>query len=98
MVRLCCWMHRLWRRAHPAAFATAADDFGAWTFPTPDNLTSTTLVATVYWLGSEAACDNTDTSDDVCWTVAAAGIGDAGPFEGASLGTPLGVVGCQGSV
>ncbi len=75
-----------------AAFATAADDFGAWTFPTPQNLSGTTFIATVYWLGSETACDDTDTADDVCWTVAGAGIGDAGPFESASLGTSQGKV------
>jgi hypothetical protein len=74
-----------------AAFATGADDTGTWTFTVPDNISGTTFVATVHWVGNNASCANA-VGDDVCWTVAASGIANDAAWHGATLGTSQGVV------
>ncbi len=68
-------------------FSDGADDFGAWTFQLPDNLTGTTFVANYFW--STATCTS-DTNDDACFTVAAAGVSNDEAWNTATLGTAVG--------
>ena len=75
-----------------ATFATAADDFGAWSFVIPTNITGTTFMARLYWTGDHADCDNGASGADVCWTVASSGIANDAAWETATLGTSQGVV------
>ncbi len=76
-----------------AAFLSAADDFGAWSFIVPNNIEGSTFAARVFWHGSHDDCDNgSDTSTDVCWTLASAGIANTGAWESATLPTHVGVV------
>ncbi len=72
-----------------AAFATDADDNGAWTFPTPENITGSTFTWRVHWINNAAGCAGA-AGDDVCWVVDALGAGNDGALHGASFNTSQG--------
>lgn len=69
-----------------ATFDPNTDNFGAWTFPTPENISGLTFTAEILWTSDNAACNNVDTTDDVCWTVSAIGISNSDPWDTATLG------------
>lgn len=68
-------------------FDSSTDEFGAWTFNLPENLTGSTFAATYFW--STATCTSS-TNDDVCFTIAAAGVSNNEAWDAATLGTAAG--------
>ena len=74
-----------------ATFISGADNFGSWSFNAPPNITGSTFVARVFWTSDNGACNNFDTNDDVCWTVASEGVANNEDWDGASVGTSEGI-------
>lgn len=71
-----------------ATFADGADDEGTWSFIAPPNLAGTTLVANYYWYTGTCTASN----DDVCFTVAGAGVANDEAWVTATLGTAVGAM------
>jgi hypothetical protein len=72
-----------------AAFegTTDSDEDGAWTFPVPKNIASTTFVASYYWTTPTCTASS---NDDVCFAVQSAGVANDGLFNTLTFGTAEG--------
>jgi hypothetical protein len=74
-----------------AAFDTATDEAGSFTFGLPANLTGTTASIAFAWASNNAACDD-EAGDTVCWTVDGDSFANDAAFNtGALGGTIVGV-------